>query len=105
MRPQRAAQNEDVFRRVNERVAELSSGVETMTLVCECADPACVERLAGVPPSEYEEVRRHGDRFFVAHGHEQPQFETVVDERAGYLVVAKRGEAGDVARARDPRSE
>jgi len=41
MRAQRAADNENLFRRVNERVEELSSGLRTLTLVCECADTGC----------------------------------------------------------------
>lgn len=103
LRAKRAAENEDLFRRVNERVAELSSSLETLTLVCECADTSCSERLAEVPPEEYQEVRAHGDRFFVATGHERPDIETVVDERRGYVVVEKQGEAGEAARRTDPR--
>jgi hypothetical protein len=90
-RAERAAENEDLFRRINERVEELSRGLDSLTLVCECADPSCVARLPDVPAAEYEEVRRHSDRFFVAPGHERAEFETVIDVRAGYLVVAKHG--------------
>jgi hypothetical protein len=95
---QRAAQNEDLFRRINERIDELSEGFDELTLLCECADVSCVERLRDVPASEYEAVRQHPDRFFVAAGHERSEYEAVVDERPGYLVVAKRGEAGRAAR-------
>lgn len=102
LRAQRAAENENLFRRVNERVAELSGGLDELGLVCECADTACAERLT-VPIGEYEQVRAHGDRFFVAPGHERRDVETVVAEGERYLVVEKRGEAGEVARATDPR--
>lgn len=102
-RAHRAAANEDLFRRVNERVADLSAGAGTLTLVCECADTACATRLHDVSPAEYAEVRGHGDRFFVALGHERPDVERVVAEHAGYLVVEKVGEAGEVARESDPR--
>ncbi|MES1248937.1 MAG: hypothetical protein ABUS54_14825 [Actinomycetota bacterium] len=88
LRAQRAAENEKLFRRINERVEALSEG-EILTLVCECADVACVERIPGVPLDEYEEVRSHEDRFFVIRGHELLDVERVVDERAGHLVVAK----------------
>ena len=104
-RAQRAAQNESLFRRVNERVEALSRDVDTLTLVCECADPSCVQRLRGISTSEYEAVRAHPDRFFVARTHELGEFETVVGERPGYLIVRKVGEAGDVAIEQDPRSE
>ena len=103
LRGQRAAENEDLFRRVNERVEELSGGLESLTLVCECADTRCAERLVDVPTSEYEQVRAHGDRFFVAPGHEQRDVESIVSEGERYLVVEKRGHAGEVARQNDPR--
>jgi len=104
-RAKRAAQNESLFRRINERVEALSGDFDTLTLVCECADAACVERLPGVRRDEYEAVRGHGDRFFVARGHEQAEFETVVDERRDYLIVEKHGGAGEVAIDEDPRSD
>lgn len=85
----RAAANERLFRAINERVEELSRGLDSLTLVCECSDATCVVRLVGVPSAEYEEVRRHPERFFVAPGHQRDEIETVVAERAGYLIVAK----------------
>lgn len=104
-RAQRAAENENVFRRINERVESLSRGLETLTIVCECSDAACVTQIASVPAAEYERVREHPDRFIVAPGHERPDVETVIDERLAYVVVGKRGDAGEVAREDDPRSE
>jgi hypothetical protein len=105
LRAQRAAENENLFRRINERVVELSVARETLTLVCECADATCADRIVGVPAEEYETVRGHGDQFFVVRGHEQSGVERVVDERSGYLVVAKTGRARAVAEADDPRSD
>ena len=104
-RAQRAAQNENLFRRINERVEALSGDLDTLTLVCECADPSCVDRLPGVPRPEYAAVRAHPDRFFVARDHERREFEHVVEQRAGYLIVRKIGEAGEVATEENPRSE
>lgn len=102
---QRAAENENLFRRINERVEELTDDArEGLPIVCECADAACSERLA-VQRDEYERIRAHAEWFFVAPGHEVPAIESVVEEGDGWLVVAKRGEAGDVAREGDPRSE
>lgn len=105
VRAQRAAQNENLFRRINERVEALSSGLDSLTLVCECADVSCVERLTGLRQSKYEEVRRHSDRFVIAPGHERPDVESVLEQGPGYLVVAKRGEAAEVARDDDPRTD
>ena len=104
IRAQRAAQNESLFRRINERVEALSGDLDTLTLVCECADPSCVQRLGGVTREEYEAVRAHPERFLVARGHERLEFETVVTERSEYMVVEKRGDAGEVAREEDSRS-
>jgi hypothetical protein len=104
VRARRAADNENVFRRINERVDELSAGYELPPIVCECADPGCVERLS-VDRGDYERVRAHPEWFFVAPGHVVADVESVVEEGSGWLVVAKRGEAGDVARDDDPRSE
>ena len=104
-RARRAAQNENLFRRINERVEALSRDLDTLTLVCECADPACVERLPGVPRADYEAVRGHPERFFVARGHERREFELVVQERPAYVVVEKIGDAGAVAADEDPRSD
>jgi hypothetical protein len=104
-RAERAAENENLFRRINERVEELAGGNGAFSLVCECGDARCVRQIPGVAVRDYEAVRAHPDRFFVARGHERPDVETIVDERPGYLVVAKLGAAGEVARDDDPRSE
>jgi hypothetical protein len=104
-RAKRAAHNESLFRQVNERVESLSGALDTLTLVCECADPSCIERLAGISRPEYEAVRAHPARFIVAPKHERREFEDVVEERTGYLVVQKFGEAGAVAAEEDPRSD
>jgi hypothetical protein len=61
-------------------------------------------RLA-LTPAEYESVREHGDWFVVAPGHEDPRIEVVVEPFDGYVVVEKRGEAGEVARSTDPRPD
>jgi hypothetical protein len=105
IRAERAAENESLFRRINERVEELSGERKTLALVCECADGTCVDRLAGVPREEYEAVRAHPDRFIVARGHERLDIERIVQQRGAYLVVEKQGKAAEIVRADDPRSE
>ena len=104
LRERRAADNENLFRRINERVDELSPGDDLPPIVCECADEHCVERLA-VERGDYERVRAHAAWFFVAPGHDLRDVESVIEEGRGWLVVAKRGDAGRVARDDDPRSE
>jgi hypothetical protein len=44
-------------------------------------------------------------QFLVAPGHELPEIETVVSRKRSYQVVAKRGQAAEVAIDLDPRSE
>lgn len=73
-----------------------------MRFRCECANPEC-GNAAEVSLREYERVRRHPRRFIVVAGHEQPYVEAVVARGPSYLIVEKRGEAGDVAEAEDPR--
>jgi hypothetical protein len=101
---QRAAENENLFRRINERVEMLAGGHDRLPIVCECSDAGCSERLT-VARGAYEHVRAQPERFLVAPGHEAPGVEQVVERGDGWVVVAKRGEAGEVARADDPRSE
>jgi hypothetical protein len=47
--------------------------------------------------AEYDSVHSQADRFVVLRGHENTEIEKVVEERAGYLVVDKFGEAEDIA--------
>jgi hypothetical protein len=69
---------------------------------CECARLGCTE-IIELSVDEYEEVRANPRRFIVADGHQQPEFETVVERRSDYLVVEKRDEAGRMAEVTNPR--
>lgn len=96
--------NENSFREVNERIAELGERQgQPVGFVCECDRIECAERVE-VGADEYEAVRAHGDRFIVAPGHERPEYEVVIHERRRYLVVKKLGEAGEDAAQDNPRS-
>jgi hypothetical protein len=102
---ERAGRNETIFREINERAEELATAVTGPTeFVCECARTDCTERL-DVPLDTYEQVRARSRHFLVAPGHEQLQYERVVDQGDGWLVVTKIGIAGEVAEDEDPRSE
>jgi hypothetical protein len=48
--------------------------------------------------AEYDGAHSQDDRFVVLRGHESAQIERVVEQRAGYLVVDKFGEAEDIAK-------
>jgi hypothetical protein len=102
---ERAARNEALFREVNEQVRSLAEGSEASgaaDFVCECSQDSCTERVH-VPLSIYEAVRAHPRRFIVLPGHDN-DFERIVEESDGFLVVEKEGTAGRVAERSDPRA-
>ena len=99
------ANQQVIFREVNERIAELSddwSETGVGLFVCECSDPACAEALE-ISPDQYERVRSNGARFVVVSGHQLPEVERVVETNEAFLVVEKIGAAAGIARASDPR--
>jgi hypothetical protein len=107
---ERRAQNEALFREVNERVEEISSrlsGLEddsTLTgFVCECSREDCAD-LVEITYAQYEAVRSDPRRFLLRPGHEDLEVDRVVERHPGFLVVEKFGEASEVAIERDPRS-
>jgi hypothetical protein len=106
LRQERAARNEALFRRVNERVEEVNRAFDTILddadFVCECADVDCIEKIRMTLP-EYEALRSEATRFAVKPGHLAPAAERVIEERAGYVIVQKLGRAAERARELDPR--
>jgi hypothetical protein len=109
-RAERAAMNQMLFRDINERMKDLDSGftvdVTVGGWICECANHACVERVR-MSAEEYEAIRDHGARFFVAPSeeHVSPEIERVSEVNDRYWVVEKVGRAGAVAKRHDPRSD
>jgi hypothetical protein len=107
-RGRRVGENEALFRAVNERLRELGEGfslvAEEAEFVCECANTSCTERIR-MPLGKYEEIRSDPKRFFLVKGHEIPEYEKVVEELEGYVVVEKLpGGAAGLAIREDPRS-
>ena len=102
----RLAQNEALFREVNETVQalETSNGNDTdlHEFFCECADVECTIRVK-LTHSEYETARLEGMWFIVMRGHERLDVERIVLESDRYLLVEKSGGGGDEARELDPR--
>jgi hypothetical protein len=102
----RLATNEALFREVNEAIERGVWHGEGRTLAafrCECAQLDC-NQMVSVTPREYERIRTHPRRFLVLPGHANPEVESIVETREGYLVVEKRDAAGRLADASDPRS-
>jgi len=90
----RAAQNQMLFRSVNDRIRELGenphNSVDEADFACECANPECIEPIR-MPVSQFAALEEVENRFIVVRGHELPEVEDVVGERDGFLIVSKRG--------------
>jgi hypothetical protein len=102
----RIARTESVFRDVNEGIAETADffGAKETEFVCECADPECQHRVE-VPLDKYEDVRAESTHFLVAPGHDEPDFERVVERRRGHAIVKKLGRnLAALVRRSDPRA-
>ncbi len=103
----RAAENQSLFREVNERIEQLQEGfgatTEVSEWVCECADTSCTERIS-MTLREYQALRGDSNRFAVVPGHELPDVEAVVDATEEYDLVRKIGAGAAKARRLDPRS-
>jgi hypothetical protein len=99
----RAAENQLVFRAVNERIKELGEtvldAVTEIDFTCECHDMDCHSPIA-MTVEEFEATDRADNRFIVCRGHEDLDVEDVVGQHDGYLIVAKRGAAADFVKER-----
>ena len=107
-RQRRIGENEVLFRDVNERVKEVSSGftvaLPELEIVCECGDPSCAERI-DIAVEDYARVRSEASWFVVRPGHVYSDVEGVVDRGDGYEIVEKNeGAPAELARQHDPRS-
>jgi hypothetical protein len=90
---QRIAENELLFRGLNERIEEVTGSWDDATLsaVCECGDALCFAPI-NLPLAEYKRIVREspsGRRFIVKPGHEILDVETLVERHDGYSVVEK----------------
>src|SRR5215212_6238875 len=105
-RERRLAQNEALFREVNERVGALARQVGPempYEFLCECANADCTFRFA-LPLGVYEAVRADAHQFIVLPLHYTPEIEELVRKEDAYWIVRKTGEAGEYVERLDPRS-
>jgi hypothetical protein len=105
-RERRLAQNEALFREVNERVETLADRLEPNVpyeFLCECANADCTFRI-NLALSVYESIRADPQQFVVLPLHYTPEVEDLVVEEDAYWVVRKTGEAGEYVEQLDPRS-
>jgi SpoU rRNA methylase family enzyme len=107
--PVGSAQDQALWREVNERLRDLNEAFEHVArdseFLCECANRNCMEHIT-MTLDEYERVRLVPTHFLVlpGDGHVLEEIERVVEEHDGYLVVEKFGDAGRMATKLDPRS-
>jgi hypothetical protein len=95
-RETRIAENEVLFREVNERrVADQPDLVE---LTCECGRIDCHQQVR-LEPGEYRAIRADPRRFFVLPGHEIEDVESVVERREGHWVIEKPAEVDPIVGA------
>ena len=103
----RVARNQSLFRAVNEQIEATNESfgvaLEEVEFVCECAAEDCMQHVT-LTLARYEELRRVPTQFIVKPGHVYPEFERVVAEATGYVVVEKLGRAAAEARKLDQRS-
>jgi hypothetical protein len=91
---ERAAENQALFREINERVRALNESFAGLLpmgdWVCECAQASCVERIE-VAHDEYEALRNVPGRFAVAPNdrHVFPALDRVVGRYETYWVVER----------------
>jgi len=106
-RTARIAQNEALFREVNEQIDALNdfgAHLETFGIVCECGEATCSDVIT-TRRSIYEGVRAFPERFIVRPGHVFQDVESVVETHDDFVVVAKNpGIAERLAEETDPRS-
>jgi hypothetical protein len=92
-RSARKNRNRELFRQVNEKIAELErfrSSEDTLSLICECRRLGCGDHVE-VPAAVYATLTKDGgSAFVVLRGHEDPEHEDVVTDHGSFLVVRER---------------
>jgi hypothetical protein len=99
----RVAENEALFRQVNEHVVGERRSTESFEILCECGDAACMEHLH-VTTAAYRQARSQSTDFLLKPGHAIPEFETVVESNELFEVVRKTGQAATLVTDLDSRS-
>ena len=107
LRQQRVAKNEILFREVNERIKDVSAGLdseEPTDFLCECGSESCTQPIR-LTLAEYEGVRQDSTTFAIVPGHQIGDVETVVAQNEHFAVVEKDAPlAARMAAEQDPRA-
>src|SRR5664279_4167012 len=95
-RNRRLAQNEALFREVNERVRDIATKLGDdggYEYFCECANKDCTYRIS-LRLADYEKIRSDARQFVVRPDHFTPEVETLVLKTDAFWVVRKTGDVG-----------
>jgi hypothetical protein len=89
----RQRQNRELFRAVNQRIAEIAVGLgvvdETQGFICECSQLGCAEQIQ-IPLGVYGRVLGMPSAYLVLVGHEDTTSEEVVEAGERYSIVIER---------------
>ena len=109
----RNADTQNLYREVNERVAEVNRGftskagtsgqVELIEIFCECGHQSPCDERVNVTSATYERVRADPTLFLLLPGHGEVSVENVIERGSGYVIARNFGRAAVIARANDPR--
>jgi hypothetical protein len=106
-RARRIADNEAVFRDINDRLEaglrQVPHAPERLDFVCECGNGDCTASIS-VTLDEYAAVRRDSRHFLVLPGHVFRETERVIGGTDRYEVVEKFGDVVALTDASDPRA-
>jgi hypothetical protein len=104
-----ATRRQVIFREVNERIEPLGEEFDeqfghtgTVSLLCECGNSGCFERVE-ITPADYEAARGFPTRFLVKPGHVAREGERVIRETSACVIVEKTGQSASDAVRFDPR--
>jgi hypothetical protein len=105
-REKRLAQNEALFREVNERVEAIAAAHgdddHVYEFYCECSNADCTLQVPATIGT-YEAVRAYPNRFLVYPAHSLPDIENVIERADSWWVVEKTGDAASLVTRLDPR--
>lgn len=90
-REARVANNERLFREINERISRIQEAfgqMQAFDIVCECGAKDCLERIT-LTHESYRALRADPRTFAIVPGHEAEDIEKIVERHDAYYVVEK----------------
>jgi hypothetical protein len=106
-RERRLAENEILFREINDRIKQAADthgpDAHVYEFLCECSNRDCT-LLIPMTVGEYRRLRAESTHFATAPDHHLPEIEVVVMRSENYWIVEKQGEAGELAEEQQPGS-